>query len=71
LEGIEASTDVATEDNLNRLVQIGRDLLNKPVSRINLETGKYEPVGGGGTNAQALDRFAEILSAQRKLLLES
>ncbi|CAK9150230.1 unnamed protein product [Ilex paraguariensis] len=40
LIGTDSSVDVATEENLNRLVEIGETLLKKPVSRVNLETGR-------------------------------
>lgn len=67
LTGDEVSVDMATEKNLKRLVEIGESLLKKPVSRVNLETGKYEPILGEGTNAEALARFAKLLSQERKL----
>ncbi|KAF3438922.1 hypothetical protein FNV43_RR17197 [Rhamnella rubrinervis] len=67
LTGDEASADIATEKNLNRLVEIGEALLNKPVSRVNLETGRYEAIEGEGTNAEALAAFAQLLSQERKL----
>ncbi|KAB1220377.1 Patatin-like protein 2 [Morella rubra] len=67
LEGTEASVDVSTKSNLNKLVQIGESLLQKPVSRVNLETGLSEPVENGGTNEEALRKFAKILSQERRL----
>ncbi|GFZ18737.1 hypothetical protein Acr_27g0004760 [Actinidia rufa] len=67
LTGDEASTDVATEENMQRLVQIGKELLEKPVSRVNLETGKFEAIEGEGTCGEALSNFAELLSNKRKL----
>ena len=42
LVGNESSLDISTEENLKRLVEIGKEMLEKPVSRVNLETGKYE-----------------------------
>lgn len=51
-----ASVDVATKKNLDSLVKLGEELLKKPVSRVNLDTGKYEPIKNGGTNAEALIR---------------
>lgn len=49
--------DFATKDNLNNLVKIGQQLLQKPVSRINLDTGEYEPLDeSAGTNMDALKR---------------
>lgn len=35
---------------------IGERLLNGPVSRVDLLSGKTEPVNNGGTNAEALKR---------------
>ncbi|CAK9174846.1 unnamed protein product [Ilex paraguariensis] len=57
LTGAESSVDVATEENLNRLVEIGEKLLKKPVSRVNLETGFTEPVNNGGKNEYALKKY--------------
>ncbi|KAG1342263.1 Patatin [Cocos nucifera] len=66
LRGTVSSVDVATEENLDSLVKIGEELLKKPTSRINLETGFYEPMHKE-TNEQALKRFAKILSEERRL----
>ncbi|CAA6659449.1 unnamed protein product [Spirodela intermedia] len=58
LMGNVASADISTEENLENL----------PVSRVNLDTGVYEPVGNGeGTNEEALTRFAKLLSDERKI----
>lgn len=59
--------DIATRENMETLVQIGNGLLKKPISRVNLETGRYEPVVGEGTNEAAMVRFAQLLSEERKL----
>ncbi|XP_059282531.1 patatin-2-Kuras 3-like isoform X4 [Lycium ferocissimum] len=67
LIGDAASLDIATPKNMETLVQIGENLLKKPVSRVNLETGQYEPVHGEGTNEEALIRFANLLSLEKKL----
>lgn len=56
LSGTTASLDIATNQNLKNLVKIGEGLLKKPVSRVNLETGIFEPVENEGTNEQALKR---------------
>ncbi|KAK3023973.1 hypothetical protein RJ639_042863 [Escallonia herrerae] len=61
------SVDIATKENMDALVQIGNKLLEKPVSRVNVETGVFEPVEGEGTNSEALIRFAKLLSDERKL----
>ncbi|XWS29867.1 hypothetical protein CRYUN_Cryun24cG0067000 [Craigia yunnanensis] len=62
-----ASMDVATKENLENLVKVGENLLNKTVSRINIDTGLYEPVENGGSNKEALQRFAKLLSDERKV----
>ncbi|KAF8041253.1 hypothetical protein BT93_B3246 [Corymbia citriodora subsp. variegata] len=66
LTGEEASVDVATPKNLQKLTEIGQQLLWKPVSRVNLETGRFEEIKGEGTNGDALSRFAIQLSEERK-----
>ncbi|KAK1263055.1 hypothetical protein QJS04_geneDACA017459 [Acorus gramineus] len=68
LSGTVSSVDIATKENLENLVNIGEGLLKKPVSRINLDTGIFEPIGNGeGTNEEALRRFAKLLSDERRL----
>ncbi|KAL2531877.1 Patatin-like protein 2 [Abeliophyllum distichum] len=67
LFGEESSVDIATLQNMQKLMQIGDSLLKKPISRLNLETGRQEQVQGEGTNKEALTRFAELLSNQRRL----
>ncbi|KAH9316384.1 hypothetical protein KI387_025011, partial [Taxus chinensis] len=54
LTGDASSVDISTKDNLENLVKIGNNLLNKPVSRVNLETGEFEEVMEEGTNKNAL-----------------
>ncbi|KAK9136062.1 hypothetical protein Syun_015392 [Stephania yunnanensis] len=66
LTGKVASTDVATKENLQNLMEVGKVLLKKPMSRMNFATGVYEPVKNGGTNEDALKRFAKLLSEERK-----
>ncbi|XP_068641249.1 patatin-like protein 1 [Aristolochia californica] len=61
----EASVDDSTTANLENLQRIGEALLQKPVSRVNLRTGIYEPVRNGGTNQNALVKFARKLSEER------
>ncbi|WOK94320.1 patatin-like protein 2 [Canna indica] len=65
LMGQASSVDVATMENLCELLKIGNSLLQKPVSRVNLETGMFEPVEGEGTNAEALTGMAKLLSEER------
>ncbi|XP_023760530.1 patatin-like protein 1 [Lactuca sativa] len=67
LTGDLASVDVATTQNLNNLVDVGKALLDKPVSRVNSDTGVFEVLPNGGTNREALKRFAKQLSDERKL----
>ncbi|KAF3683467.1 Patatin-like protein 2 [Capsicum annuum] len=67
LNGTEASVDVSTKENLERLVEIGKNLLKKPLSRVNLETGLTEPIPKGGTNEEALKRFAISLVNEKRL----
>nr|GMD57809.1 patatin-like protein 2 [Ipomoea batatas] len=66
LQGTTSSVDVSTPENLNALEQIGKNLLKKAVSKLNMFTGQYEPVDGAGTNQEALKRFAKVLSDERK-----
>ncbi|MED6206955.1 Proteolipid protein 2 [Stylosanthes scabra] len=67
LMGNDSSVDISTKENLDRLSQIGENLLKKPVSRMNLENGQTQPIENGGTNEEALKRFAKILSQERRL----
>ncbi|CAN1814654.1 Patatin-like protein 1 [Linum perenne] len=56
-------------DNMQNLVRVGEKLLKSPVTRQNLDTGRYEPVENGGTNEEALKRIAKLLSEERKYRL--
>ena len=56
LSGDTSSTDLSTKRNLENLVEIGRNILDDPVSRVNIETGLFEQVTGEGTNRDALTR---------------
>ncbi|XP_068658023.1 patatin-like protein 5 [Aristolochia californica] len=67
LVGDAASVDISTEENLRNLVEIGERLLKKPVSRVNLDTGLFEPLPGEDTNEDALTRFAKHLSDEHRL----
>ncbi|XP_071917878.1 patatin-like protein 2 [Coffea arabica] len=67
LKGQIASVDVATKQNMEELGKIGSKLLEKTVSRVNLLTGQHEEVRDGGTNKEALKRFAKQLSNERKV----
>ncbi|XP_016508637.1 patatin group D-3-like [Nicotiana tabacum] len=55
LTGTTTQMDNATEANMNLLVQVGENLLKKPVSKKNPET-----------NEEALKRFAKLLSERKK-----
>ncbi|KAJ9186702.1 hypothetical protein P3X46_002247 [Hevea brasiliensis] len=68
LSGIESSVVIATQANLENLVRVGERLLKKPVSRINLDTGKFEPTNQG-TNEEAIQKFAKLLSQEKQLRL--
>ncbi|XP_010446706.1 PREDICTED: patatin-like protein 3 [Camelina sativa] len=67
LKGDLGSVDISTENNMEGLVEVGEALLKKRVSRVNLETGRYQPISKNVTNEEALKRFAKILSEERKL----
>ncbi|XP_042454726.1 patatin-like protein 2 [Zingiber officinale] len=75
LTGTAASVDNSTKWNLRNLVRIGENLLEKPASRVNLETGQSVPMvdGEGGTmsNKERLIKFAKTLSDERKLRQEN
>ncbi|KAL8477091.1 hypothetical protein ACS0TY_029413 [Phlomoides rotata] len=67
LAGDASSTDIATTKNMQTLIQIGQNLLKRPVSRFNLETGRSLPIqGNNATNEVALAQFAQQLSDERK-----
>ena len=58
--------DISTKENLENLIKISKELLKKPVSRVNLETGEFVAVHGEGTNEEELMRFAKLLSDERQ-----
>ncbi|KAJ4801703.1 Patatin [Rhynchospora pubera] len=66
LTGSTNSIDDSSKENMQKLVQVGNDLLKKPVSRVNLETGRFVEIPGAGTNADMLTIFAKQLSEERK-----
>ncbi|XP_073042674.1 patatin-like protein 2 isoform X3 [Primulina eburnea] len=67
LVGPNASVDVSTKQNLDELAQIGQKLLKGSSSRVDLLTGVSVPAVDGGTNEDALIKFAKILSDEQKL----
>ncbi|KAH9611569.1 hypothetical protein KSS87_010335 [Heliosperma pusillum] len=66
LVGDLASVDIATKENLEKLVITGEDLLKKYVTKVNLATGVSEPISRH-TNEEILIRLAEVLSKERRL----
>ncbi|RLN03398.1 patatin-like protein 2 [Panicum miliaceum] len=66
LTGSAGSTDDCSKENMDKLVKIGKDLLTKNVSRVDLETGRNVDVPGEGTNADKLAKFAKQLSDERR-----
>ncbi|KAL2906834.1 Patatin-like protein 3, partial [Bienertia sinuspersici] len=54
LTGVAASLDVATKENMDNLVKIGLELLKKPASRADSETGLLQPIPNMGTNGDVL-----------------
>ncbi|KAK1588488.1 hypothetical protein Q3G72_023865 [Acer saccharum] len=67
LTGDAASMDISTNENMQKLVEIGTNLLKEPVSRVDLETGRFQKIEGEGTNEEALVEFAKLLSEEHKL----
>ncbi|XP_027770030.1 patatin-like protein 1 [Solanum pennellii] len=65
LSGDVSSTDKATNKCMENLVKIGNNILQKPISRMNLETCINEAVENEGTNEQALIRFTKLLSQEK------
>jgi hypothetical protein len=70
------SMDNATAKNMKELIEIGQGLLTEPLARVNKRTGMYrmakKPDGGKPpTNQKELERFAEILSKERRRRLEN
>lgn len=55
LTGHVSSVDIADKKNLDDLLIVGEGLLKKPVSRVNLETGRVEP-SKHESNEEALTR---------------
>lgn len=57
LEGVLASVDGATKENLDNLVKEGEKLLKNKVTGVNLDTGAGEPLLHKGSNEEELKRF--------------
>ncbi|WVZ16796.1 hypothetical protein V8G54_009778 [Vigna mungo] len=60
--------DDASPKNMDKLEKVGKNLLSQSVSRININN--FVPVPLDQTNAQALDRLADKLYAERLLRLK-
>ncbi|KAE8820197.1 patatin-like protein 1 [Hordeum vulgare] len=69
LHGPAATVDAATPENMAELLRIGERMLAQRVSRVNVETGRYEEIRGAGSNADALAGFAKQLSDERRTRL--
>nr|CAB3481232.1 unnamed protein product [Digitaria exilis] len=66
LTGTAGSIDDCSKENMDKLVRIGKRLLDMNVSRVDLETGRIVEVPGVGTNAEQLTRFAKQFSDERR-----
>ncbi|CAH1421053.1 unnamed protein product [Lactuca virosa] len=66
LIGDTSSVDIATDENMKALEDVGIKLLNEKVSRVDLETGIFQEVESEGTNSEALTRLARLLCEERK-----
>lgn len=64
--------DNATSKNMADLLDIGYKLLAEKVAMVDLTTGKYETVEdeNAPTNDPELQRFSELLVAERNLRLK-
>lgn len=69
LTGDTNRIDLATEVHMNKLMGLAKDLLKKPVTKVNFESGRLEAVGGNRTNEDALANFAKRLSEERAFRL--
>ncbi|KAK4269911.1 hypothetical protein QN277_023007 [Acacia crassicarpa] len=58
------SPEDASQENMRKLQVVGNNLLNEQVKRMNVDTFVAEETGEG-TNAEALDRLAEILVEEK------
>ncbi|XP_028808748.1 patatin-like protein 1 [Neltuma alba] len=58
--------DNSSKQNLGNLETFAKELLNKPVKRMNLNTFEFKPVPGKGTNADALKRMAKLLYDEKQ-----
>lgn len=66
LERSLSSLHRATKHDLERLIETGERLLKRKVSKVNLQTGNFEPYSEK-TNEEALKDFAKQLSDEKHL----
>jgi hypothetical protein len=66
LDAAAAAMDDVSDENIKRLLLIGKNLLDKPVRRTDWDTGRYMPVIGAATNTQALTELAKELCNERR-----
>uniref|UniRef100_A0A2P2KDJ9 Patatin n=1 Tax=Rhizophora mucronata TaxID=61149 RepID=A0A2P2KDJ9_RHIMU len=66
LSGTLSSVDISTKENLEQLVKVGEKLMKKPVSKVNLNTGVFEPAYET-TNEDSLIKLAKILSREKQI----
>ncbi|CAL4983328.1 unnamed protein product [Urochloa decumbens] len=52
--------------SMEKLIEVGENLLERQVYRTDCETRKYQPVKGAGTNKEALTKLAHQLVAERR-----
>jgi hypothetical protein len=52
--------------HMEKLIDVGEDLLNRQVHRTDSETREYKPVKGAGTNKEALTKLAEQLITESR-----
>ncbi|KAK8602603.1 hypothetical protein V6N13_057766 [Hibiscus sabdariffa] len=73
LTGDAVHFDLATKENMDNLVNIANNLLDKPVSRVHSVTRRFQKVEGEATitNKDALVNLAQRLSDNRKHRLRS
>jgi predicted acylesterase/phospholipase RssA len=66
LDKVDGAMDNSSLTNMNQLVSVAKDLLTRPATTRNLVSGKLEACKELGTNEQALRRFAQWLSQERR-----
>ncbi|KAM1223097.1 hypothetical protein ACFX15_010216 [Malus domestica] len=66
LKYTEAVLDDSRKENLEHLEKIGNQLLEKPFSALNLETGLLEPINNTFKYKDALAQFAKKLSDEKR-----